>query len=201
MERLLSEKAFDILTLLADSDDSMTQRGIAESTGRSLGTINKTYNELIGEGYISDGRIDACLAAGIDDITVVRGYLSEQFDQLQSKYPMIKFVENNNYIEANNIYSAALVRDLLPNAYVFECDLHLMNPSLIKKYHYQSNILAIKKERSDDYCYERGKISSTNTFRLCALGAIDEQDIRDFFTVFREALEKYGVCVPVRYDS
>ena len=46
-----------------------------------------------------------------------------------------------------------------------------------------------------------GKISTTNTFRLCALGAIDEQDIRDFFAVFREALDKYGVSVPVRYDS
>ena len=62
-------------------------------------------------------------------------------------------------------------------------------------------------EKVHDYCYERGftiypgKISTTNTFRLCALGAIDEQDIRDFFAVFREALDKYGVSVPVRYDS
>lgn len=58
-----------------------------------------------------------------------------------------------------------------------------------------------------DYCYERGftiypgKISTTNTFRLCALGAIDEQDIRDFFVVFRQALEAYHVEIPVRYNS
>ena len=56
-----------------------------------------------------------------------------------------------------------------------------------------------------DYCYERGftiypgKISTTNTFRLCALGAIDEQDIKDFFVVFKEALEKYNVMIPVLY--
>lgn len=60
-------------------------------------------------------------------------------------------------------------------------------------------------EKIHDYCYERGftiypgKISTTNTFRLCALGAIDEQDIRDFFVVFREALETYQVAVPVFY--
>ena len=60
-------------------------------------------------------------------------------------------------------------------------------------------------EAVHDYCYARGftiypgKISTTNTFRLCALGAIDEQDIRDFFDVFREALEHTGVQVPVRY--
>lgn len=60
-------------------------------------------------------------------------------------------------------------------------------------------------EKVHDYCYERGftiypgKISTTNTFRLCALGAIDEDDIEDFFIIFREALEKYNVTVPVKY--
>jgi 2-aminoethylphosphonate-pyruvate transaminase len=58
-----------------------------------------------------------------------------------------------------------------------------------------------------DYCYERGftiypgKISTTNTFRLCALGAIDEQDIRDFFVVFKEALVHYGISVPAVYKD
>ena len=58
-----------------------------------------------------------------------------------------------------------------------------------------------------DYCYERGftiypgKISTTNTFRLCALGAIDVQDIKDFFAVFAEALKACGVSVPVRYNA
>lgn len=62
-------------------------------------------------------------------------------------------------------------------------------------------------EAVHDYCYERGftiypgKISTTNTFRLCALGAIDEGDIRDFFAVFREALSVTGVQIPVRYNG
>ena len=61
-------------------------------------------------------------------------------------------------------------------------------------------------EKVHDYCYEHGytiypgKISTTNTFRLCALGAIDADDIRGFFEVFREALEKTGVQIPVRYN-
>lgn len=60
-------------------------------------------------------------------------------------------------------------------------------------------------EKIHDYCYERGftiypgKVARTDTFRLCALGAIDEQDIRDFFAVLREALQKYGVAIPVKY--
>ena len=55
--------------------------------------------------------------------------------------------------------------------------------------------------RIHDYCYERGftiypgKIERQGTFRLCALGAITEEDIKDFFVVLKEALEKTGVTV------
>lgn len=62
-------------------------------------------------------------------------------------------------------------------------------------------------EKVHDACYARGftiypgKISTANTFRLCALGAIDEADIRDFFTVFRQVLEQTGVQIPVRYHE
>jgi 2-aminoethylphosphonate-pyruvate transaminase len=62
-------------------------------------------------------------------------------------------------------------------------------------------------EKVHDYCYDRGftiypgKISTTNTFRLCALGAIDEKDIKDFFVVFKEALVSTGVQIPVVYKE
>lgn len=62
-------------------------------------------------------------------------------------------------------------------------------------------------EKIHDYCYDQGftiypgKISTTNTFRLCALGAIDEQDIKNFFVTFTEALKKSNVSIPVRYDK
>lgn len=103
---------------------------------------------------IIDRLIDACLEAGINEIYIVRGYLAEQFDQLLYKYPMIKFLENPVYNEANNISSSLVARHLLSNAYVFEADLLLSNPAIIKKYHYTSDFLAIKKERSDDWCFK-----------------------------------------------
>lgn len=61
-------------------------------------------------------------------------------------------------------------------------------------------------EKIHDYCYERGftiypgKVEKTGMFRLCALGAIEEQDIEEFFKVFREALIKYRVSIPVKYE-
>lgn len=103
---------------------------------------------------IIDGLIDAALKAEIEEIIVVRGYLSEQFDQLLYKYPMIRFFENPVFNEANNISSSMCVRDFLCNAYVFEADLILSNPNLIKKYQFSSNFLGIPKERSDDWCFK-----------------------------------------------
>lgn len=58
-----------------------------------------------------------------------------------------------------------------------------------------------------DYCYERGftiypgKINNTKTFRLCGLGAIDEDDIHKFFKVLEEGLRQMKVKLPIRYDE
>ncbi|MDY5640236.1 MAG: 2-aminoethylphosphonate aminotransferase [Lachnospiraceae bacterium] len=60
-------------------------------------------------------------------------------------------------------------------------------------------------EKVHDYCYDRGytiypgKVTDTDTFRLCSLGAIDEDDIVGFFAVLTEALKDSGVSIPVKY--
>ena len=62
-------------------------------------------------------------------------------------------------------------------------------------------------ERVHDYCYERGftiypgKISTTNTFRLCALGTIDAPDIEAFFRVLREAFVANNIQIPAKYNG
>ena len=201
----LTKKQFDILDLLCEAQEAITQRELEEATGYSLGSINKIVKALSERGLVSagkitqagldemekyrvkkavfiaagfgsrlvpltfntpkplvrvhgqriiDGLLDACLSAGIDEIYIVRGYLAEQFDQLLYKYPMLKFIENPAYNEANNISSAMCARYLLQGAYVFEADLLIHNPKLIKKYQYQSNFLGFYRERTDDWCFE-----------------------------------------------
>ena len=103
---------------------------------------------------IIESLLDAVVAAGIEDIVIVRGYLGEQFEVLLHKYPNIKFVDNEKYNEANNISSAYLVKDMLENAYVLESDLLLSNPKLIRKYEYSSNFLGVPVARTDDWCFE-----------------------------------------------
>ena len=101
--------------------------------------------------------LDAVLDVGITDITIVRGYLGEQFELLSKKYPMIKFVDNPIYNEANNISSAYMVRDMLANAYVLESDLLLYNKNIIRKYEYATNYLGMEVDVTDDWCFETKK--------------------------------------------
>jgi len=101
--------------------------------------------------------LDAVVAAGIEEIIIVRGYLAEQFDYLLTKYPMIRFIESPLYSESNNISSAVCVRHMLANAYMLEADFVMYNPRLIRKYHYCSNFLGIPAERTDDWCFTTRK--------------------------------------------
>lgn len=103
---------------------------------------------------IIDSLLDAVEMAGIEEIYLVRGYLSEQFDQLLYQHPNIKFIENPLYNEANNISSLVAAKNLLSNAYVLESDLLLYNPKLITKYQFCSNYLGVPVEKTDDWCFE-----------------------------------------------
>ena len=148
---------------------------------------------------IIDGLIDACLAAGIGEIYVVRGYLAEQFDQLLYKYPMIKFLENPAYNEANNISSAMCARYLLQNAYVFEADLLIKNPAIIKRYNYTSNYLAVKKNRSDDWCFTMKdgiinglKIGGLDCYQVVGISYWDEDSGKKLAGHIKQAYEMPG---------
>ncbi len=148
---------------------------------------------------IIDGLIDAVLAAGIEEIYIVRGYLAEQFDQLLYKYPMIKFIENPAYNETNNISSALCARYLFSNAYLFEADLLLRKPELIRKYQYCSNFLGYHKDRSDDWCFTvkdgciaTHKIGGVDCYQEYGISYWDEESGRKLASDIKEAYEMPG---------
>lgn len=250
MQDKLSRKQFDILVLLAEENETLSQRQIEEKSGYSLGTVNKVMKELtelsyVKEGMITsqgltalepyrakravfiaagfgsrlvpitfntpkplvrvhgqriiDGLIDACLEAGINEIYIVRGYLAEQFDQLLYKYPMIRFLENPLYNEANNISSSLVARYMLSNAYVFEADLLISNPKIIKKYHYTSDFLAIKKERTDDWCFAvkdgvivEEKVGGLDCWQMVGISYWNEEDGHKLCNDIKESYDEPG---------
>ena len=163
---------------------------------------------------IIDTLLDAVLEAGIEEIYVTRGYLAEQFDQLLYKYPMIKFFENPVYNEANNISSALLARNLLSNSYVFEADLLLSNPKIIKKYHYTSDFLAIKKDWTDDWCFtvkdgiiKEEQVGGEDCWQMVGISYWDEEDgkklAKDIAEVYNTpgGKERYWEQVPLVYKK
>ena len=147
---------------------------------------------------IIDGLIDACIKADIAEIYVVRGYLADKFNVLTEKYPQIKFIENPFYNEANNVASALCANTLLENAYVFEADLYITNPDIITKYHYTSDFLAIKKAKSDDWCFSvnaknvitEEKIGGINTWQMVGISYWNKADG-----------EKLAADIPAAYYS
>ena len=74
---------------------------------------------MVKEKKIIETLLDAVIAAGIQDIYIVRGYLKQQFDLLLDKYPMIKFIDNPLYNESNNISSAYYARHLFENCLLY----------------------------------------------------------------------------------
>ena len=261
----ISKKQFDILEILASSEEPLSQREIKDKSVHSLGSVNKIVKELNDNGLMKDGKItkegllalepyrakraifiaagfgsrlapitlntpkplvrvkgtriidtllDACLRAGITEIYIVRGYLAEQFDQLLYKYPMIKFLENPVYNEANNISSGMIARNLLSNAYVFEADLYLSNPDIIKKYHYTSDFLAIPKERTDDWCFtvkdgviKEEKVGGIDCYQMVGISYWSEEDGKKLADDIPEVYsspggkERYWEQVPLVYKK
>jgi CTP:phosphocholine cytidylyltransferase-like protein len=159
-----------------------------------------------------DTLLDAVVAAGIEEIYLVRGYLGEQFDQLLYKYPNIKFIENAFYNEANNISSALLARHLLQNAYVLEADLVLSNPALITKYQYISNYLGVPTDYTDDWCFEtknkiitKVKIGGNDCHHMFGISYWDEESGAKLYEDIKKVYEmpggkeRYWDQVPLEY--
>lgn len=127
--------------------------------------------------------LDALIAADITEIYIVRGYLGEQFNVLKDKYPTITLIDNPIYNETNNISSAYLVRDKFQNALVMEADLLIHNPSIIKKYHYNSNYTGRFVDVTDDWCFEvkngyisKLKIGGENVYHTYCIAYFSEED-------------------------
>lgn len=103
---------------------------------------------------IIDTLLDALVAVGIRDITLIRGYKKERFDEIKDKYPFVKLVDNDIYDQTNNISSAMLVLDEIDDCYLCEADLYITNPEVITKYQYASNILGSYSLETDDWSFK-----------------------------------------------
>ncbi len=148
---------------------------------------------------IIDTLIDAVLAAGIEEIVIVRGYLGEQFELLKKKYPMIRLIDNPDYQSSGTISSFYHARDLLDHAYVLESDLVVNNPRIIHMYHYTSDFMGSKINETDDWFLKidsKGTIteigiggSGDNCYKLVGISYWDGRDGQELTTDIKNAYE------------
>ena len=152
----------------------INQRILAETSGHSLGIVNKSIRSLIEKGYLDDNvrltekardeikekapcsaiilaagfgmrmvpinlstpkalleingeklidrSIKQLKAVGVNDITVVVGFMKEAFEYLIDKYG-VELVVNEEYAVKNNLHSLTLVADHIHNTYIVPCDI------------------------------------------------------------------------------
>ena len=146
---------------------------------------------------IIDTLLDALVAAGIKDITLIRGYKKERFDELLGKYPFLTLVDNDEYDRTNNISSVMKVIDKLDSCYLCEADLYISNPDVITKYQYYSNILGSYSLETDDWSfkmqdgyitdYQKGNTYCYNYYGISYWTKEDSEKLReDFARVYNE---------------
>ena len=100
--------------------------------------------------------LDALKEAGISSITIVRGYCGAAFDMLHAEYPHLSYIDNPDWMAANNISSIALAgrAGMLADSYVIEGDLYLTNPAIITPTQERTNYIAFPVESTDDWCFD-----------------------------------------------
>ncbi|MCR5214647.1 MAG: NTP transferase domain-containing protein [Eubacterium sp.] len=69
---------------------------------------------------------------GIKDITMIVGFMMEQYDYLVDKYD-INMIYNNDYASKNNLHSLALAADRLDRTYIVPCDIWSENNPFSEK--------------------------------------------------------------------
>lgn len=160
---------------------------------------------------IIDTLLDALIAADIRDITIVRGYKKEKFDELLKKYPGIRFIDNHHYNTTNNISSTVCAVDLIDRCYICEADLIVSDPTVINKYEYTTNYLGIPVTETEDWCFDmkkgcavRYQQGGTNCYQAIGISYWNAQDAerlrRDLMRVyhFRAGKENLWELVPLK---
>jgi len=135
--------------------------------------------------------------AGIDDITVIVGYMKEKYFFLHDRFGAT-LVENRDYAVKNNTSSLMLVLDKLQNTYLCASD-HYFSENVFTSHSYTSNYtVKLIHGCSTDYSYsldETGRFRSLRTWSRDEWGLVGpccflEQDARIFADHLRKEYEK-----------
>lgn len=110
-------------------------------------------------------QIRQLMEAGIKDITVVVGYLKEQFFYLEKKFG-VNIVVNDDYYRYNNTSTLMLVRHLLKNTYICSSD-NYFTANVFESYCYKAQYAAVFSDGFvNEYCLDLDKRNRIRSVKI-----------------------------------
>ncbi len=150
--------------------------------------------------------IDGLHQNGIDDITVVVGYLSEHFAYLTNKYTGLKLINNPYYDRYNNISSLYVARNELKNTVILDGDQVVTNTQILDRHFNYSGYAGVKIDQwSDEWimhvnnenriisCNRDGDDHGWRLYSLSKWRAMDSERLKRLLTHEFEDLHHYDL--------
>lgn len=137
---------------------------------------------------------------GINDITIVVGYMKEKFMYLADKYD-VEIIENDDYIKYNNTSTLIRVLDKINNTYICSSDNYFVdNPFRSHMKHSTYPVITMKNEPGEYYATFNENLEITRieigTGEYAMIGHVFFDEF--FSKEFKKLLEKEYVKVEVK---
>lgn len=164
----ITEKGYDILSHYKVDNAVIMAAGMSTRFAPLSYEKPKGLLEVKGEKLI-ERQIKQLKAVGIDDITIVVGYMKEKMFYLGEKYN-VDIVINADYHRYNNSSSLKLVTHKLKNTYICSSDNYFTeNP--FEKYVYTGYYSCVYQEgKTQEYCV---KFDNKNIIKDVTIGSSD----------------------------
>jgi choline kinase len=138
---------------------------LAAGNGSRMGSLTadrpKAMLEVAGQSLI-DRQLEALSLSGIDDVTIVTGYLAPRLQNYLGS--RVKFVHNDRYCETNSLYSLWLARETLALGSVVMNSDTLVSPKLISRLMHSPVYDAALVDPRDNLGAEEMKVKLSNGF-------------------------------------
>ena len=148
-------------------------------------------------------QIEQLIAAGIEEIIIVVGYMKEKFFYLENKYKEVKLIVNNTFATKGNIYSIYEARNYLKNTFICCADHYFINNPFIddnidnKSYRATSYYTRKFREFSIDYSNEKVitgfYVGGTDKMAMVGHAYFNEEFSKKFKKFLEDEINDFGI--------
>ena len=178
----------------------MKRNAIIIAAGTSSRFVPLSYEkpkglvEVKGEVLI-ERQIRQLHEAGVDDVTIVVGYMAEQFAYLGETYG-VQFVKNEDYTRYNNTSSLIRVVDRLRNTYICCSDQYYEKNPFLQDLQQSAYAALYAAGKTNEYCLELDK---QDGIRDVQIGGADAWYMAGFAYFSEDFSKKFGEILTREY--